>query len=190
MSFDDDFDDVFRELDMFNSKFRSKFLKDLDRIFGEIQNGKLKSTWETKEINELGVKGYFILGRFGNLDEMPEPIEPLKPLKRRPLPGSPFELPKNALKEVREPLADVFEEKDATVVYVELPGEEKDDIKLSFEEGNINIKAKNFHKKIRLPDRQIASEEVSTGYKNGVLKITIPKKPKLHNQACQKERMI
>jgi HSP20 family molecular chaperone IbpA len=189
VSFDDDFDDVFKELAMFNSKFRSKFLKDLDKIFGEIQNGKLKGTWETKEINEPGVKGYFILGRFGNLDEMPEPIEPLKPLKRRPLPDNPFELPKNALKETREPLTDIFEEGDGTVVYVELPGEEKDDIHLSFEEGNINIKAKNFHKKIRLPDRQIAYEEVSTEYKNGVLKITIPKKTEMRLD-CRKERMI
>jgi HSP20 family molecular chaperone IbpA len=190
VSFDDDFDDVFKELGMFNSKFRSKFLKDLDKIFGEIQNGKLKGTWETREINEPGVKGYFILGRFGNLDEMPELIEPLKPLKRRPLPDNPFELPKNALKETREPLTDVFEEKEATVVYVELPGEEKDDIKLSFEEGNINIEAKNFSKKIRLADRHVASEEVSTEYKNRVLKITIPKKPELHNQGCRRERMI
>jgi HSP20 family molecular chaperone IbpA len=190
VSFDDDFDDVFRELDMFNNKFRSKFLKDLDKIFGEIQNGKLKGTWETKEINEPGVKGYFTLGRFGNLEEMPEPIEPLKPLKRRPLPDNPFELPKNALKETREPLTDVFEEKDATIIYVEMPGEEKDDIKLSFEEESIDIKAKNFHKKMRLPNSHVASEEVSTEYKNGVLKITMPKKPQLRNQDCRKERMI
>lgn len=189
MSFDDDFGDVFRELDVFSSKFRSKFLKDLDKIFGEIQNGKLKGAWETKEINEPGAKGYFILGRFG-LDEMPEPIEPLKPLKRRPSPDNPFELPNNALKEAREPLTDVFEEKDATVIYAELPGEEKDDIKLSFAEGSIDIKAKNFHKRIRLPNGYVASKQASTEYKNGVLKVKIPKKPKPHNDDYHRERMI
>jgi HSP20 family molecular chaperone IbpA len=56
-----------------------------------------------------------------------------------------------------------------------LPGVEKDDIKLNFGEGCVEVKARNFYKTIDLATEDIAMKGVSTLYKNGVLQITIPK---------------
>jgi HSP20 family molecular chaperone IbpA len=162
---------------------------EVDEILKMANSGKLEGTWETREINEPGVKGFIIRGRFGT-DNAQEPLEPLKPSKRRPLPENPFELPKRALNETREPLTDVFEEEKAIKIYVELPGEEKDDIKLNVKEGNAEIKAKNFYKVIELPNKPIDSKAVSSEYKNGVLKVTIPKKEESYEKCKGKTRLV
>ncbi|MCK4313474.1 Hsp20/alpha crystallin family protein, partial [Candidatus Bathyarchaeota archaeon] len=60
--------------------------------------------------------------------------------------------------------------------YLELPGEEKDDIQLNVTEGKVEVKAKKFYKTIDIPTRNINIENISSKYKNGVLEITIPKK--------------
>lgn len=186
MSFDDDFEDVFGDMDFFNNRFMKRFYKEVDEIFQDIKTGKIKGAWEAREINEPGVKGYIIQGRFGS-DELPEP---LRPLRRRPLPERPFELSKKDLKETREPLTDVFDEEDATRIYVELPGEEKEDISLDFKKDYVEVKAKNFCKTVALPKREFDKETVKTEYKNGVLKITIPKKAKLRREDIGKERTV
>ena len=189
MTFEDDFEDIFKGFDFFNNKLMKRFQSEIDEVFKEIKSGKIKGTWETREINEPGVKGYIIQGRFGS-DRMLEPFEPLKPLRRRPMPEKPFELSKKVLKETREPLTDVFEEEDATRIYVELPGEKRDDIRLNFEEGNIEIRTRNFHKLIEVPAKHIAEETIKTEYKNGVLKITIPKNVELRKEDAGKEKMV
>ncbi len=101
-------------------------------------------------------------------------------MKRRPLPERLLQVPKNTLREIREPLADVFEEDKAIKIYIELPGEEEHNIKLNITENSIEIKSKNFYKTLDLPKRPIDKKDISTEYKNGVLKVTIPKKPELH----------
>jgi HSP20 family molecular chaperone IbpA len=182
LSFDDDFRDMFEDLDLF--KLARKSHSELERILERIENGEMKGTWEVKKIDEPDMKGYTIRGRFGLDESLPplEPIEPLKPSKRRPSPDKLFELPKAALEEIREPLVDMFEEDKILKIYVELPGVEKDDIKLKFNEGCIEINAKNFYKKIELPNRQLATRAVSTEYKNGLLHITIPKTNRLRKE--------
>jgi HSP20 family protein len=189
LSFEDDFDEIFGDYDFFNGKFMKKIQKDIEEIFKSVKSGKLKGTWETREINEPGVKGYIFRGRFGS-DEALEPLEPLKPLKRRPMPEKPFELPNAAFKEVREPLTDVFEEENAIKIYVELPGEEKEDIQLNVNGGNVEVKTKNFYKKIELPNKNIVRETATSEYKNGVLKITILKNVNLRKEDADKQRMV
>jgi len=174
MAFEDDFDEIIGDYDFFIEKFVEKMQKNIEEILEGVKSGKIKGTWKTKEINEPGVKGYIFMGRFGS-GEVLEPIEPLKPLKRRPTLEKPFE-PQNAnFKEAREPLTYVFEEGNAIKIYVELPGEEKENIHLKVRGGNVEVKAKNFYKKIKLPDKNFALETVTSEYRNGVLKITIPK---------------
>ncbi len=189
MAFDEDFDEFFGISDFFDSKFLRRLQLQLNEIVEGVKTGKIKGTWEMRKLDEPGMKGYYIQGRFGT-DETLEPIEPLKPLRRRPLPENPFENPKSAEKEIREPLTDIFEEENAVKIYVELPGEEKDDIHLNITEGNVEIKAKNFHKMIRLPDAHIAVENMSTEYKNGVLEITIRKKKELSWKDRGKAKMV
>ena len=189
MSSDNDFDEITGDFDFFSDKFMKKFYAEIDEIFKEIKNGKLKGTLETREINEPGVKGYIIQGHFGT-DETSEPLEPLKPLKRRPLPEKPFELSKDALKETREPLTDIFEEDKATKIYVELPGEEKEDIQLKVTEDGIEVKAENFCKMIKLHNRHLNKQEMSSKYRNGMLEITIPKQTRPWNKETGKERLV
>ena len=188
MSFDDDFDEIFGDFDIFK-KFVKKSQGEFDEMLKTIRSGAIKGIWEIREINEPGVKGYAIQGRFGT-DEGIDPLEPLKPLKRRPLPEKPFEIPAKAMKEIREPLVDIFEEDNAIKIYAELPGEEKDDIKVSIAEDKIEIKAENFHKITNLPKTHLATEKMSSEYKNGVLEITIPKRKALREKDAKNARMI
>jgi len=92
------------------------------------------------------------------------------------MPKRPFKVPETALKEIREPLTDVFEEDKTVKIYIELPGEEKDDIQLNITEGKVEIKTKKFYKMIDVPTKNIEIEKASSKYKNGVLEVTIPKK--------------
>ena len=69
---------------------------------------------------------------------------------------------------------DVFEEEKTVKIYVELPGEEKDDIQLNVTKGAVEIKAKNFYKRIQVPSN-VDIEKASSKYNNGVLTIIIPK---------------
>jgi len=96
LSFDDDFNEIFGDFEVFNSKLMKRFNSELDEIFKEIKNGKIKGEWEAKEINEPGVKGYAIRGVFGSNKTL-EPFEPLKPSRRRPLPERPFDFSEKAL---------------------------------------------------------------------------------------------
>lgn len=189
MPFDEDFDEFFGISDFFDPKFLRRLQLQLDEMMDGVKSGKIKGTWEMREFDQPGAKGFFIQGRFGT-DESLEPIEPLKPSKRKPSPESPFEIPNNARNETREPLTDVFEEENAIKIYVELPGEEKDDIKLNVNENSVEIKAKNFCKMIDLPKRNIAAESISSEYKNGVLEVTIPKRKAIRWLDKGKARMI
>lgn len=172
-----DFDEMLR-----NFGFNNEFMKNIEIQFDEIdkmvKNGKLKGKWDIKTIDEPGRKGYVIQGRFWS-DQLIKPFdsgEPFKPWRRRPMSKRPFKLPEAALKEIREPLTDVFEEDKTVKIYLELPGEEKDDIQLNVTEGKVEVKAKKFYKTIDIPTRNINIENISSKYKNGVLEITIPKK--------------
>jgi len=172
-----DFDEIFGEFG-FNGEFMKSIQREFNEIEKMIQSGKLKGKWYIKQIDEPGRKGYIIQGRFWS-DQPIEPFypfEPFGPRRRRPMPKRPLEVPEKALKETREPLTDVFEEDKAVKIYVELPGEEKDDIELNVTEGKVEVKAKKFYKMIEVSTRNIDIGKASSKYKNGVLEVTIPKK--------------
>jgi len=189
LAFNDDFGDIFENLDALNRRLMKRFQKEIDEIFREIGSEKIKGTWETKEINEPQAKGFIIQDRF-SFDESLEPLEPLKPPKRRPLPKIPFTLSKNVVEDSREPLTDIFDKEDAITIYVELPGEEKEDIQLHLREDGLEVKAKNFFKIIKLPKSNLETDPLTSEYKNGVLKITISKKKQSHKGHTGQERMV
>jgi HSP20 family molecular chaperone IbpA len=191
MSHEDDFDRIFN-LDVFNSGFAKRVRSLMDEIFKEIKEGKIKGDMKIKEIKEPGLDGFVIMGRFSSdkaLESL-DPLEPLKPQRRRPVPERPFELPKASSEESREPLTDVFEQSDATKIFVEMPGEEEEDIRLKLTEDNIEIKGKKFRKIIGLPNKHADKKGVSSKYKNGVLEITIPKAMKIRSEDSEKETMV
>jgi len=167
--------EIFGDLDLLASNFLKKIQRMMNEIDVATKNETLKGNWNVKQIDESGVKGYIIQGRFWS-DEPLEPFNPFKPFDpQRPLPKRPFNAPKSGLKETREPLTDVFDEEKEVKIYVELPGEKKDDIQLNVTEGEVEIKTKNFLKIIDVP-AIIDIENASSKYKNGVLEVTIPKK--------------
>ncbi|MEM3662154.1 MAG: archaeal heat shock protein Hsp20, partial [Sulfolobales archaeon] len=85
--------------------------------------------------------------------------------------------PRRILSEEIEPLVDVYEEDDMISVVAEIPGVEKDKIKVRVEGRKLYIEASNgkkYYKEVDLPADVDASSAKAT-YKNGVLEIKLKK---------------
>ncbi len=85
------------------------------------------------------------------------------------------------IREQREPLVDVLDEEEEVVVVAELPGVEKEDIKLQASENELTIivdtPQRKYHKELPLPE-EVDSKPVKASYKNGVLEVRFKKKNK------------
>src|SRR3990167_10963924 len=82
------------------------------------------------------------------------------------------------VEEEREPITDVFDEKDEIRVYAEMPGVSQEDIKLDLKEDILDISVQSgdrkYHKEILLPAK-VKAENLTSSYKNGILEIKIKK---------------
>ncbi len=82
------------------------------------------------------------------------------------------------VKEEREPLVDVISTNGEIEVVAELPGVEKEDIKLHGSENSLTITVdtpkRKYFKEVAMPTK-INPKNAKTKYKNGVLEITIPR---------------
>jgi len=82
------------------------------------------------------------------------------------------------VEEVREPITDVFDEKEEIVVMAEMPGIGEEDIKLDLKGDILDISAQSgdrkYHKEVLLPSK-VKSETMSSSYKNGILEIRMKK---------------
>jgi HSP20 family protein len=80
--------------------------------------------------------------------------------------------------DVREPMVDVFDEKNVVRVIAELPGVEEGDIKTELEGNILKMRAergdRKYEKDIELP--AAVKGEMKSRYKNGVLEIELEKK--------------
>ncbi|MFQ5758460.1 MAG: Hsp20/alpha crystallin family protein [Candidatus Bathyarchaeia archaeon] len=150
------FDDAFHDIDAFYRKLAERMFREMEEIDKAVRSGRLQGEWDVRPIKEPGVRGYVAQGRFQL--------------------GEPQKVPKHALDKTREPLTDIFEDKEHVKLYVELPGVEKDDIQLNITDTQAEIKAKNFYKTIALPISNVELEKATANYKNGVLEVIIPKK--------------
>ena len=94
------------------------------------------------------------------------------------------------------PAVDLYEDKDNLIVTAELPGMRKEDIDISFHDGSLTIAGERKHEKqygegeeqrserffgrfqrtVALP-KQVDPGAVKASYKDGVLKVTLPKAP-------------
>ena len=101
---------------------------------------------------KLGPDGKPIIQRFGNM------------------PGS--------TPNVLEPLVDVVEEDDEIIVVAEVPGVERDEIKVRIKGTALTIHSDNperpYHKEIELPSR-VKKEEAKSAIRNGVLEVRLKK---------------
>jgi HSP20 family protein len=82
------------------------------------------------------------------------------------------------VKEEREPLVDIVDADGEIKVIVELPGVEKEEIKLSGTDEKLTISVdtpqRKYFKEIDIPAK-IDPKKAKTSYKNGVLEVTLPK---------------
>lgn len=83
-----------------------------------------------------------------------------------------------AVDEMREPIVDIFEEKDHTLVVAEMPGVEEKDIHISLADDILQISAetaqKKYHKEVLLKDN-FTKDKMVRSYKNGILEIKLSK---------------
>ncbi len=84
------------------------------------------------------------------------------------------------VEEEREPIIDIFDEKDELKVYAEMPGVNEADIKLDLKGDILDIRAvtgdRKYHKEVLLPSKVTAEAPVPS-YKNGVLEVKLKKCP-------------
>jgi HSP20 family protein len=82
------------------------------------------------------------------------------------------------VQEEREPLVDIVEMNGEIRVVAELPGVEKEDIKLSGTEDTLTIMVdtaqRKYFKEVSLPGK-VRVREAKSQYKNGVLEVTLPR---------------
>jgi HSP20 family protein len=82
------------------------------------------------------------------------------------------------VEEVREPIVDVFDEKDYILVIAELPGVSEDKIKVEAAGDILNFTAsdtdRKYAKEILLPSK-VKPSSLTTAYQNGILEIKLEK---------------
>ncbi|MEM1514729.1 MAG: archaeal heat shock protein Hsp20 [Candidatus Bathyarchaeia archaeon] len=90
-----------------------------------------------------------------------------------------FGRPSIDIREEREPLVDIVSTNGEIKVIAELPGVEKEDIKLHGTETtliiNVDTPQRKYYKEVELPEK-VDPKQAKSSYKNGVLEITLPKK--------------
>jgi HSP20 family protein len=94
------------------------------------------------------------------------------------------------LEEMTEPLTDVFDKKGKVEVYVELPGIEKENVQVKLREGNVEVRAGTFRKFIELPTKKTVRQAAWFDYRNGVLRIVIPKRLRLRPKDAQGAKTV
>ena len=82
------------------------------------------------------------------------------------------------VEEEREPMTDVFDEKEEIVIIAEMPGIEETDLKIDLKEDILDISAarntRKYRKELLLPVK-VQKENMKIKYNNGILEIRIKK---------------
>lgn len=139
----------------------------VEKAGGKIERkGRIKGLGERKDIK--GVYGFTVRTALGKKKPIIEPFGNIKKTPKGP----------KIMKE-REPMVDVFDEKNEILVIAELPGVNEHEIKLDVEEDILILEARDkerkYKKEILLPAKvDIESKKMS--FKNGILKIRFKKK--------------
>jgi HSP20 family molecular chaperone IbpA len=188
VSFDDDFEEALRDLDFFSSELVKIIENELDRLLRDMEAEKVGDPPNADDVT-LGSNESTGEGRFG-LSGPLDPIEPLRPLRPAPKPKKPLGIPRKALEEMAEPLTDVFDKEGTVEVYVELPGIEKENVQVKVREGNVEVRAGTFRKAIELPTKKTVKQAAWFDYRNGVLRIVIPKRLKLRPKDAQGAKTV
>lgn len=151
--FEEDFFDFFKGLE-------GKFPKDLVKE-EKLPDGSVKKEYGPFIYGysmRIGPDGKPIVMEFGNVKRKVSPVKPLE------------------VKEAAEPLVEVIAEEDQIRVIAEVPGVDKEDIKLNVVGKTLSIRAESerrkYSKDVELPE-EVDPKTAKASYKNGVLEVTL-----------------
>lgn len=78
---------------------------------------------------------------------------------------------------------ELYEEEDAFVLSIEMPGFEREDVHVSWDDGRLHVAAEHedesrgrrrtYRRTFRMP-KDVADEEIAARYRNDILEITLP----------------
>ena len=148
-----------------------KFIDLVEEV--EEAGGEIKKRGEIKDAEGKlkGIYGFSIGTGIGGRPKV-QSFGNIRPIEKKP--------GKKEIKitEIREPIVDVFNEKDHVLIVAELPGIEKESIKLELKGDILILEAgdekRKYYKEILLPAR-IDFESKEEIFKNGILEIRLKK---------------
>jgi len=121
--------------------------------------------WKGREKDLKGVYGFSVKVGMGGEDVK---VEPFGNIRKDEKSGQPI------VQDIIEPLVDVFEEKDHTLVVAEMPGIGSEDVRLDVKDDILIIYAergnKKYQKEVLLP-RSYPKEKMLVSCNNGILEI-------------------
>ncbi len=128
----------------------------------------LKKSGEFQQKDLKGVYGFSVKMGLGDKGDQEIKVEPFGNVRQDERSGE------TVVQEIREPVVDVFEEKDFTLVVAEMPGISTKDVKLEVKDDLLTIYAekqdKKYRKEILLP-RAYPREKMQMSCNNGILEI-------------------
>jgi len=149
-----------------------KGLADLIEKLGDLaeKGEELRKTGEIlgKEKEVKGVYGFSVKMGLGEKGDKGIKVEPFGNIRKD------VETGKAKVQEIREPVVDVFEEKDYTLVVAEIPGISVEDVRLDVKDDLLTIYAekgdKKYRKEILLP-KSYPRQKMTLSCNNGILEI-------------------
>jgi HSP20 family protein len=147
-----------------------KGLADLIEKLGELaeKGEQLKKSTEFQHRDVKGVYGFSVKVGLGDKGGKEVKVEPFGNVRRDEKSGE------TVVQEIREPVVDVFEEKDHVLVVAEMPGISAKDVHLEVKDDLLTITAtrgdKKYYKEILLP-RAYPREKMKVSCNNGILEI-------------------
>jgi len=147
-----------------------KGLADLIEKLGDLadKGEALKGSGEFQQQGVKGVYGFTVKTGLGDRGDREMKVEPFGNVHRDARTGE------TVVQEIREPVVDVFEEKDHTLVVAEMPGVSTKDVTLTVKDDLLTIYAekrdKKYRKEILLP-RSYPQEKMKMSCNNGILEI-------------------
>ena len=176
MSWDDDREEARRNIRRWFGDFLpEEMFRDIeemmDRMMKDIQEGALFDPKAFEDMTkEFEGTSPFVFGFSMNVGPDGRPV-----IRRF---GNPPTEPSGERVSSLEPLVDVVEEDGEVVVVAEVPGVEKDELKVKVKGKTLTIHADNpmrpYHKEVELPTR-VSKEDARSAIRNGVLEVRLKK---------------
>ncbi len=143
----------------------------------------IRKSMENQGLKGPNINGPFVFGFNMNLDKDGKVrFNPIGNIKQKHPNAQDADItPEMEISESRDPVIDVFEEKELITIIAEMPGVSKDEIKMEFEEDSLILSAKNdetqknYYSKVKLPSK-INPKEAKARFTNGILELKIKKK--------------